>query len=132
MAVETPAVTLYLARLFSLSCLVMCAAMAARPKRTLALISGMMQNEGLVFSLGVMTLIAGIATLVGHHQWSSPLAVFVTGMGWLMAAKGLALMVMTGAELAGLYRFLGYERRFLAVMTAMALISAAIAWESFA
>lgn len=123
--------TLYLARFFSVGCLLMCAAMAARPAKSLSAINSVMQSEGIVLSLGVITLAAGVATIIGHGLWNGVLAIFVTAMGWLMVIKGLALMVLTKGELARLYKGLGCQNAFVPLMAGMTLVSAVFVVLSF-
>jgi hypothetical protein len=50
------------------------------------------QNEALVLGVGVMLLIGGLLIIAYHQYWSSPAAVMISLLGWLLALRGLMLL----------------------------------------
>jgi hypothetical protein len=114
--------TIYLGRFFGLSCLLMCAAMAARPKTTLSAMNAMIERPDVILITGVFTLFAGVAVAVGHNIWSGgALPIAVTVLGWITLIKGLALIVIPPEGLRAFYKAMHYPQRFRLVMGASAL-----------
>ena len=105
--------TVFLGRFFGLSCLLMCAALFARPKESVAAIKSMKDSPGLVLVTGMITMIGGAAAVVGHNVWSGgALPVAVTLLGWVTLIKGVALMGAPPRALTTFYRALHYPARF--------------------
>jgi hypothetical protein len=103
--------TVYLGRFFGLSCLLLCAALVARPKALLEAINAM--SPGLILVTGIFTMAGGVATVVGHTVWSGgALPVAVTLLGWVTLIKGVFLMVAPPGALTAFYRALQYPARF--------------------
>jgi hypothetical protein len=115
--------TIFLGRFFGLSCLLMCAALFARPKAFRAAIDSMRDSPGLVLVTGLFTMSGGVAAVVGHNIWSGgALPVAVTLLGWATLIKGLAITAIPWSALTGFYRALHYPARFrLYTATAFAL-----------
>ena len=117
--------TIFLARFFGLSCLLLCAVLVARPKASLAAINSMAENPGLILVTGIFTMGAGAATVVGHNVWSGgALPVAVTLLGWVTLIKGVVLMAAPPRALATIYRALHYPERFRLTMAAGLVFSA--------
>lgn len=121
--------TLYLARLFGLGCLLMCGVFVARPKGSLAAIASMMDSRGALLITGIATMTAGLAAVIGHNVWSGgALTVVVTVFCWVTLIKGLAILAAPPEVLAGLYRWLGYPASFRLVMAIGAALSLWLTW----
>jgi len=77
----------------------------------------------MVFIVGVIALVAGLAMILAHNVWSGgALPVIVTLIGWLALIKGLLLLFLSLKALGGF--FLGglqYEQLFY-MYAAIALI----------
>ncbi|PPQ33471.1 hypothetical protein [Rhodopila globiformis] len=109
--------TVFLGRFIGLFCLLMCAVLVARPRTSLAAISAMMENPGLVLVTGIFTMAGGAAMVVGHNVWSGgALPVVVTLLGWLTLIKGIALAAMPPGALIAFYRALNYPAWFRSYM----------------
>lgn len=122
--------TLYLARFMGLSLLLMCGALAARPK---AAVEAMTGRSDLLLVTGVITMFGGVALVVGHNVWNGgALALVVTVLGWITLIKGVVLIAAPPAALGAFYRALHYPERFRAMMLAGcvggALLTAAAFW----
>ncbi len=105
--------TVFLGKFFGLSCLLMCAVLFARPRQSLQAIASMQQSPGLMLMTGIFTMIGGMATVVGHNNWSGgALPVAVTLLGWVTLIKGVALMAASPRALTGFYRVLHHPARF--------------------
>jgi len=117
--------TVFLGRFFGLSCLLMCAALFARPKESVEAIESMKESPGLVLVTGIITMIGGAAAVVGHNVWSGgALPVAVTLLGWVTLIKGVALMAAPPGALTTFYRALNYPARFRLYMAVVFAFSA--------
>ncbi len=124
--------TIYLARLFGLGMLLMCAMFAVRPEVALAAIQSMMVNPGLLLMAGLFAFVAGLAVVIGHNRWSGGvLTIVVTVLGWLTLIKGVAVLVARPPALATLYHGIGYPGSFRWVMAVAALASLWLTWAAF-
>ncbi len=116
--------TIYLGRFFGLACLILCVALAARPKSSLVAIDGMMNNPGLMLVTGIATMFGGVAMVLGHNVWSGgALPVAVTGLGWVTLIKGVALIATPPENMVAVYRSLHYPERFRLFMSAAGIFS---------
>ena len=124
--------TLYLGRAGGLFCLLMCLALAARPKASLQAINEIVDGPGLLLLTGVFTLAGGAAWVVGHNVWTGgALPVAVTLLGWLTLIKGVALIATPPSRLKALYRALHYPQSFRLVLLIGAAFGAWLAWAAF-
>ena len=124
--------TLYLGRLFGLSLLLMCAALAARPKTSIAAMTSIAESPGLMLVTGIVTMTAGIAAVLGHNLWSGgALPIAVTVLAWVTLLKGLALIAVPPSGMMAAYRVLHYPARLGAVMWVGAACGAALTFAAF-
>jgi hypothetical protein len=124
--------TLFLAKLFGVFGVLMCAALVARPKASIATIQSMMESPGLILVTGIVTMAAGAATVIGHNVWTGGvLAVVVTALGWGTLIKGLALIAVPPSALGGFYRFMRYPRSFGPIMAVALVLSVWLTWAAF-
>ena len=124
--------TVYLGRLFGLSMLLMCGAMAARSESTLAAITSMMQQPGLMLVTGIATMVAGAAAVIGHNRWTGGvLPIVVTVLSWLTLLKGFAIVAAPTSLLGSFYGLMGYPGSFRVVMAVAAALSLWLAWAAF-
>jgi uncharacterized membrane protein len=124
--------TLYLARLFGVFGVLMCLALVARPKSSIATIQSMTNSPGLILVTGICTMAAGAAIVIGHNVWSGgALAIVVTALGWVTLIKGFALMALPASALNRLYRAMHYPRRLRLVMAIALVLSAWLTWAAF-
>jgi uncharacterized membrane protein len=93
--------TIYLARLIGLSAVLLVAALLIRGN---ALIMATVADGPVMLVYAIFSLAAGLAIILGHNVWSGgTLPVIVTLVGWLIFAKGLALMLVTPETLTPLF-----------------------------
>jgi hypothetical protein len=116
-------VTIYLARLIGLYCIVAALGMIAARRNVLPAVDAMLRSPPLLLFMGVVTIGVGLAMVVGHNFWSGgPATIVVTLIGWLSLAKGVALAFLPQDRRLGFYRAIDYERRFFLFMGATLLI----------
>jgi uncharacterized membrane protein len=54
------------------------------------------KNPSLVFVTGLLTFVAGLATVLFHNIWVADWRVIITIFGWIMLIKGVFLVVLPG------------------------------------
>ncbi len=85
-------VTVFLARLVGLLALLLVGAMLVRGT---AIVEALVADGPAMFALGIVSLAAGLAMVLGHNVWSGGvLPVVVTLAGWLIFAKALLLLLL--------------------------------------
>jgi hypothetical protein len=103
-----------------------------RQRETIATAAAITANPGMIMIAGVMALGAGLAIVLGHPDLTgSALAVCVTAIGWVMAAKGALLLILPNARLQALYRAIAYDRLFFVYMGATFAFGAWFEWAAF-
>jgi hypothetical protein len=124
--------TVYLGRFIGLACLIMCAALVARPKSSLTAIASMTSQPGLLWVTGIFTLAGGVAMVVGHNLWSGgAVTIAVTVIGWVTLLKGLAILVVPTTALARFYSGVAGATRFRLVMAVGVIFFAWLTWAAF-
>ena len=117
--------TVFLGKFLGLSYLITCVVCMARPKATLDAANSIAKDSGLLLISGIFTMAAGVAVAIGHNVWSGgALPVVVTVLGWMMLAKGIALMAMPPRMLVASYSFLEFPQRFRLLMVPATIFSA--------
>ena len=82
--------TVYLARLIGLTVILLVAGFVARGS---TLIMATIADGPVIIVYAIFSVAAGVAMIIGHNIWSGgALPVVVTLFGWLIFAKGLALL----------------------------------------
>lgn len=106
--------TIFLSRLIGLYCIVVALSMMTRRQATLETVTAILQSPSMTLILGVITLTAGVAMVLGHNIWSgSALPVIVTVIGWMTLIKGLFFLFLPPEMEAGLFlRQLHYQQLF--------------------
>ena len=106
--------TTFLSRLLGLYCILCGLSMVTHRRATVETMTALVHNPPVLFIVGVITLVAGLAMILGHNVWSGGvLPVIVTLVGWLTLIKGLLFLFLSPEVAAGF--FLGglhYEQLF--------------------
>ena len=77
----------------------------------------LVHDRPLLFILGLITLIAGLAMVLAHNIWSGgALPVVVTLIGWITLIRGLILLLAPPDAVASLFERIGFEEFFDAPM----------------
>jgi hypothetical protein len=87
--------TLFLSKLIGLYCILIALSMMTRRQATVETVTVLLQNPSMMFVLGAITLIAGLAMVLAHNIWSGgALVVVVTLVGWMALIKSLFLLFL--------------------------------------
>jgi hypothetical protein len=105
--------TVFLAKLLGLCCIILALAMMTRKASTVATITALFGNPPLLLLVEVLCLAGGLAMIIGHNVWSGgPLPIVVTLMGWLMAIRGASLLALSPNATLREFSLWQYEQFF--------------------
>jgi len=105
--------TIFLARFFGLYCAAIALAMFIRKRETIATINAMIDDPGALLIAGVIAFAGGTAMVLGHQIWQGGwLAIAITCLGWVVAAKGAMLLFLPRKAMKSFYGSLHYEKLF--------------------
>ena len=109
-----PSRTSFLGRLIGIYCILFAIVMFLRKQAVLDGITGVISTPGIMLTLGVILLFAGIAVVLLHNVWKGgALPVIVTLIGYLTVLKGILILLLppdTGTEVY--LRALHYQQYF--------------------
>jgi hypothetical protein len=127
------ALTIFLAKLIGLYCVLLAGGMLINRRDSLAAIEAMIRSPQMLLMSGVVALPAGLALVLGHNAWSGgPLAIVVTIFGWAVLIKAVALLAAPHDRMTRLYRAMHYDRWFTPYMVVVAALGLALAVAGFA
>ena len=87
--------TIFLSRLFGLSCILIPLPMMLHKQAVVEMATGLFRDPSMTFLVGVLTLVAGLATVLAHNIWSGgALPVVMTIVGWLTLIKGFTFLLL--------------------------------------
>src|SRR3989338_6559615 len=89
--------SILLARLIGPYIIVIGASLMLNQKIFRQIMEDFQKNPSLVFITGLLTFVAGLATVLFHNIWVADWRVIITIFGWLMLIKGILLVVLPGA-----------------------------------
>jgi hypothetical protein len=94
--------TKFLSKLIGFTCILLPLAMAVHRQATLDAVTALLGDAPALFILGLITVISGLAMVIGHNVWSGGApTVLVTVVGWLALIKGLFFLLLPPASGAG-------------------------------
>jgi hypothetical protein len=124
--------TVFLSRLIGIYAILVALSMITHKRAIIAMVTALLNNAPLLFLVGVMAVIPGLAMVLGHNVWSGgALPVIVTVIGWLTLIKGLLFLFLSPAAESGF--FLGalhYERYFYFYVAFLLVLGVYLTWGS--
>jgi len=125
--------TVFLSRLIGLYCILVAISMTVRKQSIVETITALVQNPPLLFLVGILTLIAGLAMVLAHNAWSGGAStVVVTIVGWITLIKGLLFLFLPQEVEADLFlRKLHYEQYFYVFMVISLVIGIYLTYDGF-
>jgi hypothetical protein len=125
--------TSFLAKLIGLYFILAALSMSIRGQGTVQMVTEILHDSSLMFLLGVITLIAGLAMVLAHNVWSGgALRVTVTLIGWITLIKGLLFLFLPAGDEPGF--FLGvmhYQQLFYVYVSFVLLIGIWFTYRGF-
>lgn len=105
--------TTFLGRLIGLYCLLASLAMFSRKQAMVEIENTLIHSPALLFIVGIMTLVAGLAIVLGHNVWSGgALPVVVTLLGWIALVKASFFLFLAPESALGFWEAFHYEQLF--------------------
>ena len=87
--------TLFLSRLIGLYCILIALSMITRKQATVESVTAVLHDPSMMFVLGAIMLVAGLAMVLAHNIWSGgALVVVVTLVGWMALIKSLFFLFL--------------------------------------
>jgi len=125
--------TVYLSRLFGLYCILVALSMMIRKATVIETVKALLNNSPLMFLLGVMTLIGGLAMVLAHNVWSGGAApLVITLIGWVTLAKGLVFLFLKPEQETALFLdTMQYQRLFYVYLSVSLVIGIYLTYEGF-
>ncbi len=115
--------TIFLSRLIGLYCVLIALSMMTRKEATVETVTVLLQNPSMTLILGIITLAAGLATVLAHNIWSgSALAVVVTIVGWMALIKSLFFLFLLPEMEAGVFLLRIHYQQFFYLDAAISLV----------
>jgi vacuolar-type H+-ATPase subunit I/STV1 len=115
--------TVYLSRLLGLYYILTALSMFARKQATVEAVTALLHNAPLMWSLGIITMLAGLATVLAHNIWSrGAAAAVVSFIGWAALFKGVTLLLLPVQMEADLYLSRMQFERLFYMYAAIALL----------
>jgi len=81
--------TIFLAKLLGLYCVIAALAMMTRKRSTVATFKALIANPPLLLLVEILGLAGGLAMIIGHNIWSGGALPIVVTLVGLMAIRGL-------------------------------------------
>jgi hypothetical protein len=125
--------TLFLSRLIGLYCILIALSMITRKQATLESVTAVLRDPSMMFVLGAITLIAGLAMVLMHNIWSGgALVVIVTLVGWMTLIKSLSfLFLLTDVNAEFFLRQLHYQTLFYLYGTFLLVLGLYLTYSGF-
>ena len=124
---------IFLAQLIGLSLLIVSISMLARREAMIALVESMMQNPPLLFVLGIIQLLGGLAIVLTQDASSgATLPLIVTMIGWWLMVRAGLLMFLSQDALWALFDAVELEKYYYASNTIGIVLGAYLTYAGFA
>jgi vacuolar-type H+-ATPase subunit I/STV1 len=127
-----PSRTAFVSRLVGLYTILVSLALVSHKEASVATVSTLIQTPALLLLLGMITLGAGLAIVLGHNVWSGgALPVIVTLVGWATLIKGLLFVVLSPETLVALLRALHYADLYYLYLGISILLGVYLTYNGF-
>jgi len=124
--------TIFLSKLLGLYYIFAALAMILHKQSFVETITALVYNSSVIFLVGVITVLVGLALVLAHNVWSrGALAVVVTVIGWITLAKGLLLLFLTPGIQAELFLKLHYASLFYVYAAICLVLGVYLAYGGF-
>jgi hypothetical protein len=94
--VVTTSLTVFLAKLIGIYCVLFGLAMVAQKQAMLDIVAALIRNGPVLLIVEVIGVTAGLAIVLGHNVWSGgALPIVVTLLGWITLIRGVVLLFLS-------------------------------------
>jgi hypothetical protein len=99
-----PPRTTFLSRLIGIYAILISLSMLTHKQATIEMVTALVHSPPVLYLVGVMLVIAGLAMILGHNIWSGgALPVIVTLISWLTLTKGLLFLFVPPEAAPGFF-----------------------------
>ena len=124
--------TIFLSRLLGLYCILVGLSMVTHRQTTVETMEALVRNPPVLFIVGVIAVVAGLAMVLCHNVWSGgALPVVVTLVGWISLTKGLLFLFLPPEAAMGLFFGLHYEQLFYGYASITLILGVYLTYEGF-
>ncbi len=124
--------TSFLAKLIGLFLLGMAAPMAIHKSVFVATIDGVVRDQGLMLTFGMIALSMGLAMILAHNVWrGGATPVLVTLIGWLALAKGLMLLFVPPPAMVPLLDIVKFAHGYYGYVALYVVLGGFLTWGGF-
>lgn len=103
--------TAFLSKLIGLYCILGPGSMLIHRQDTVQTINALVASRADLFVVGIFTLVAGLALVLGHNIWSGGAGtVVVTLVGWASLIKGIFLVSLPQSTIADMFAAAHYDQ----------------------
>jgi hypothetical protein len=126
--------TIFLSRLFGLYFILVSLPMMLHKQAVVEMVTGLLRDPLMMFVLGLLALVGGLAMVLAHNIWSGGvLPVVVTIIGWLALVKGSLFLLLFSGDATGFYLgTLHYTQLFYLYMAICLALGAYLTYGGFA
>jgi len=89
------ALTTYLAELLGLYIVLVGVVMVVKPQPIRELMTAIVAQRALLFLVGALRVLLGLAIVLAHNRWSGTLPAVVTLIGWITLVRGIAMWLVS-------------------------------------
>ena len=126
------ALTVFLAKLLGLYCVILALTMMVRGRSGAAAMKALVGNPPLLLFVEVIGLALGLAMVLGHNIWSGGvLPVVVTLIGWLIVIRSAVLLALSPEATMKIVDSLQYEKHFYIYMGATLVLGLYLTYAAF-
>jgi hypothetical protein len=122
--------TVFISRMLGLYCLIASLIMFAQKSAMVEMENTLVHSPAMLFIAGIITLVAGLAIVVGHNVWSGGAApVTVTLLGWISLIKGVLLL--SPRTTSGFWDSLRYQQLYYVYASISFVLGAYLTYAGF-
>ena len=109
----TEPLTIFLARLIGLYCLLFGLAIVVQKEAMLEMVAALIRNGPVLLIIEVIGVTAGLAIVLGHNVWSGgALPIIVTLLGWIILIRGVVLLFLSPQGKVRLFEMFRFAELF--------------------
>ena len=124
--------TVFLSRLIGLYCVLISLAMFAHKQAIVNIEDALIHSPALLFIGGILTMVAGLAVVLGHNVWSGgALPVIVSVLGWVALVKGSLFLFLPPEAAVGFWEGWRYEQLYYLYAGITFVLGFYLTWAGF-
>jgi hypothetical protein len=111
--VVTTPLTVFLAKLIGLYCVLFGLAMVAQKQAMLDIVAALIRNGPVLLIIEAIGVTVGLAIVLGHNVWSGgALPIVVTLLGWITLIRGVVLLFLSPERKVCFFEIFRFAEQF--------------------